>query len=62
MNAVALVLIYVGMLAFDAAVLGGTAYLVVKHGWSAWWMALAVLMAMGSNPRTVVVALKCGGA
>jgi hypothetical protein len=52
------VLIYFGMLVFDAAVLGGFAYLVAERGWSAWWMLLAVLMCSGSNPSKIIEANK----
>jgi hypothetical protein len=48
------VLIYFGMLIFDAAVLAGFAYLVADKGWSAWWMLLAVLMCSGSSPRKII--------
>jgi hypothetical protein len=48
------VLIYFGMLTFDAAVLGGFAYLGSEKGWSAWWMLLAVLMCSGSNPSKII--------
>lgn len=50
MNTGALILIYGMMLAFDLAVLAGTAFLIAERGWSAWWMALAFLMCLGSYP------------
>ncbi len=50
MNTGALILIYGLMLAFDLAVLAGTAFLIAERGWSAWWMALAFLMCLGSYP------------
>lgn len=50
MSTTAFILIYGLMLAFDLAVLAGTAFLIAERGWSAWWMALAVLMCFGSNP------------
>lgn len=54
----ALVLIYALMLVFDAFVLGGCAYLIEFHHWSAWWMALAFLMAAGSNPKLLIAAAR----
>jgi hypothetical protein len=39
-------LMYATMLAFDFAVLAGTAYL-IERGWSAWWMLLALLIVAG---------------
>lgn len=54
MNTVSLVVIYVAMLAFDLAVLAGTAWLVSERGWSAWWFALAVLMCIGSYPGKIM--------
>jgi hypothetical protein len=50
MSAGAFILIYGLMLAFDLATLAGTAFLIAERGWSAWWMALAVLMCLGSYP------------
>jgi hypothetical protein len=50
MNTGALILIYGMMLAFDLAVLAGTAFLIAERGWSAWWMALAFVMCLGSYP------------
>ena len=50
MNIGALILIYGMMLAFDLAVLAGTAFLIAERGWSAWWMALAFVMCLGSYP------------
>jgi hypothetical protein len=41
-------LAYVAMLAFDFGTFAGTAYLIVKHGWSFWWMALPIFMALGA--------------
>jgi hypothetical protein len=58
MNAAAIVLIYCGMLAFDAAVLGGTVYLIAERGWSAWWMLAAVIICAGSNPRRPIDAVR----
>jgi hypothetical protein len=55
---IATVLIYFGMLAFDATILGGFAYLVSERGWSAWWMVLVVLMCSGSNPGKIIEANK----
>lgn len=42
---------YTLMLLFDAAMLGGFAYLVDQRGWSAWWLAFAAVMMIGSNPQ-----------
>lgn len=50
MSASAFILIYGLMLAFDLAVLAGTAFLIAERGWSAWWMALAFVMCLGSYP------------
>ena len=50
MSTTAFVLIYGLMLAFDLTVLAGTAFLIAERGWSAWWMALAVQMCLGSYP------------
>jgi hypothetical protein len=54
---IALILIYALMIVFDAFVLGGCVYLIVAHNWSAWWMLLAVLMAGGSNPKRLILAV-----
>lgn len=51
-------LIYIGMLAFDLAVVGGAAYLIEAHGWSLWTMVLALILATGSNPKQVLAALE----
>lgn len=37
-------LCYLVMILADLAILGGTVYLIGWHGWSAWWMLLAVLL------------------
>jgi hypothetical protein len=58
MSTAAFVLIYGLMLAFDLAVLAGTAYFIAERDWSAWWMALAFLMCIGSNPRYLIGAWK----
>ena len=50
MSTGAFILIYGMMLAFDLAVLAGTAFLISERGWSAWWMAFAFLMCLGSYP------------
>lgn len=50
MSTVAFILIYGLMLAFDLAVLAGTAFLIAERGWSAWWMALAFVICLGSYP------------
>lgn len=55
-----IVLIYLGMLIFDFAVFGGTAFLVSERGWSGWWFLLAILVASGSNPTKVVRLLAKG--
>lgn len=54
MNLFAAALIYLGMVAFDLAVLAGSAWLIGWHGWSAWWMLLSVLLCAGSNPKYFV--------
>lgn len=62
MSAAAIIIIYACMLAFDLAVLAGTAYLITEKNWSAWWMLLAVFMCLGSNPKTMVIAWNGGAA
>jgi hypothetical protein len=42
-----IVIMYVFMLAFDLAVLGGTTWLIVEHQWSKWWLAFAALLCTG---------------
>lgn len=54
MNAIAVILIYLAMLVFDAAVLAGTVYLIITDGWSTWWMLAAVLICAGSNPKYII--------
>jgi hypothetical protein len=54
MSAVPLILIYACMVVFDFAVLSGTAYLIAERGWSAWWMLLALVMCLGSNPKNMI--------
>jgi hypothetical protein len=58
MSTSAFILVYGLMLAFDLAVLAGTAFLIAERGWSAWWMALAVLMCAGSTPKYLIGAWK----
>jgi len=62
MSQLPLLMIYTGMLIFDFAVLAGTAYLIAKHNWSAWWMLLAVFMCAGSNPKRLILAWNGGAA
>lgn len=50
MSTGAFILIYGMMLAFDLAVFAGTAFLISERGWSAWWMAFAFLVCLGSYP------------
>ena len=50
MSAGAFILIYGMMLAFDLAVLAGTAFLIAERNWSAWWMVFAFVMCIGSYP------------
>jgi hypothetical protein len=58
MSTGAFILVYGLMLAFDLAVLAGAAFLIAERGWSGWWMALAVLMCLGSNPKYLIGAWK----
>lgn len=37
-------------LLWDAFCIGGTVYLIVCHGWSAWWMILGVLLCTSGVP------------
>lgn len=46
----ALVLIYVAMLIFDAAAVAAGYYVFVERGQSGWWMVLALVLVAGSNP------------
>lgn len=48
------VIIYIAMLIFDAAAIAGCAYLIVSYNWSAWWMLVAIFIAAGSNPRSLL--------
>ena len=54
MSTSAFILIYGMMLAFDLVVLAGTAFLISERGWSAWWMAFAFLMCIGSYPGKLI--------
>lgn len=45
---------YLAMIVFDAAVLAGTAWLIGWHGWSAWWMVLAIMACLGANPKYLI--------
>lgn len=60
MSSAAVVIIYVCMLAFDLAILAGTAYLIGWCDWSAWWMWLAVIVCAGSNPKTLLKIVGAG--
>lgn len=51
---VVVLLIYVGMLVFDAFIIAGTAYLVSQENWSAWWFVLTVILCAGSNPKNII--------
>lgn len=62
MSSIALVIIYALMLVFDAAVIGGTVWLIVERNWSAWWVLAAYLFAAGSNPKNMIVIWKGGAA
>lgn len=54
MSQIALITLYTLMLAFDLAVLAGTAHLIDSRGWSGWWLLVAVFICSGSSPRWVV--------
>lgn len=49
---------YIAMLAFDLAVLGGTAYLVDQREWSAWWFVLSIAVLMSTTPTVTLNALR----
>ena len=60
MSSIALITIYGLMLAFDAFILAGTAFLVSERDWSAWWFVLAVVMCIGSYPGKIMqIAMGC---
>ena len=46
------VLLSLIVLAWGVVLIGGTAYLVVMYGWSVWWFAPAVLLAMSMRLRS----------
>lgn len=54
MSMIPLVLIYLGMLAFDFGIIAGSVYMVAAHGWSAWWVLAGVIICIGSNPMNVI--------
>jgi len=54
MKAEHLIWIYLTMVLFDIAVLAGTVWIITQYNWSVWWMALAVLMCIGSNPKYLI--------
>lgn len=54
MNIIAVAAIYIGMLAFDAAMLSGTCWLIVAHDWSTWWVLAAVFICFGSNLKYII--------
>ena len=54
MSASAFILVYGLMLAFDLAILAGTAFLITERDWSSWWMALAYVMCVGSYPGKLI--------
>ena len=35
------------VLVYNLVIVGGTAFLVAFHDWSAWWFVLAVLLTLG---------------
>ncbi len=49
-----IVIMYIFMLAFDLAVLGGTVWLIVEHDWSKWWLAFSLLLCTGASPRSYI--------
>ena len=55
---VTILLIYTAMLIFDFAILAGACYLIAERGWSSWWLLLAVVIALGSNPINILKAWK----
>lgn len=56
MNPIAIIIIYALMLAFDLSALAGTAYLVAREGWSAWWFLVTIFICAGSSPRRLILA------
>lgn len=61
MSTLGFITVYGLMLLFDAFVLAGTAFLIAERGWSAWWMAMAFLMCLGSYPgKLMKIAQGCG--
>jgi hypothetical protein len=51
MKYLSIFLSYALMLTFDAALIGGTVYLIVQHNWSAWWLLAVALILDGSSPK-----------
>jgi hypothetical protein len=47
-------IMYIFMLAFDLAVLSGTAWLIVEHQWSKWWLAFSLLLCIGVSPSSYI--------
>jgi hypothetical protein len=58
---ITLLIAYIAMLAFDLAVMAGTAYLVANRDWSVWWFLFALLVCAGSNPKFLTRVI-CEGA
>lgn len=58
MAPVTVLLMYLLMLTFDLALFAGTAYLIVYHSWSSWWMLPAFFVAGSSSPKYILEVLK----
>lgn len=56
MNPIAVIVLYALMSVFDLPVLAGTAYLVAREGWSAWWFLVTIFICAGSTPRHLILA------
>jgi len=57
MNKIIVLAMYLAMLVFDVVILAGTVE-VIDRGWSPWWMAFAVLMCAGANPKFLILIMK----
>ena len=44
MNTITILADIIFTFAYNIFVLGGTVYLIVERGWSAWWILLAILL------------------
>lgn len=49
MNAGAAVVVFLGVILYNLAIIAGAVYLIAERDWSAWWMLAAVFLLAGGS-------------